>query len=75
MTTLDERMILQEEKLLNLHKDLEGLTNSVNNLESDVSEIKDLVSKYKGFFGGMIFTTSIIWSLIIFLYEKVFKGS
>lgn len=62
-----------EERLAVLETKVQSLENQNSEVLKQLTEIKDSLSKYKGFIGGVVFLGSCLYYMITFGKEWLFK--
>jgi hypothetical protein len=64
MVTEGERLAVLENVVEDLHEDLYSMKDDLKAMRESLSQVELAVSRYKGFFGGVVFTVSALSTAI-----------
>lgn len=62
-----------EERVARLEEKAENTEVILKDIDKKVTDLSDQFLRYKGFIGGVIFTISAIWALILLAIDFVWK--
>ena len=52
---------------------IETVEKKVDTLADELQDLRDWITKYKGFLGGIVFVVAIIWGILMFLKTWILK--
>lgn len=73
MMELAQRIAVLETRANQSSDDNEDIKNSIHQIQATLNEMREELSKYRGFWGGALLVVGALWTFVTFAWDWILK--